>query len=566
MGKKKKMDLMQKREELQAGARELGAELKQYIERERAAMEKREKSRAAEILGVFARHNFYTGGLTPLELRTTLEDLGPTYVKIGQIMSSRPDLLPEAYCRELTLLRQSVKPLDPLVVRGLIEQETGKKIEDIYSEFQDEPLGSASIAQAHFGILRDGTKVVTKVQRPLIAEMMRRDFVLLRKIASVVNVVGEKEDGANSLDLISVIQELETVTEEELDFHVEAEHTRAFREKCIEDEKKVSCPTIIDALTTSRILTMTYVDGYSISQKDRMLQDGVDPMAVGQALVENYVHQVLDVGMFHGDPHQGNIMISGGIPYWIDFGMVGSLSEADVSLMQDIVMALIEGDLDALVNGILSMGTASSATSRSHLMEDVDVMFSKYMNVTSVADLDMAVLMQELMDAAARNHITIPGRYTMLCRSLTTIEGVIEELCPTLNLFEIISGRLMERARKSFDVKQQLTSAGREALSTGRKAARIPVLAADALSSIVKGRTKINLELTGYDELLRKANRTARHLLLGAFSCALFFGSSVLCLADIQPKAPNGMPLIAAAGLVFSIGLGIHTVRKISKE
>ena len=134
--------------------------------------QKKNKKRSAEILGVFAKHNFYTSGFSPEELRTTLEDLGPTYVKIGQIMSSRTDMLPKSYCRELEKLRSSVKPLEASVAREVIEQETGKRIDEIYSEFRDEPLGSASIGQAHYGVLLDGTRVVTKVQRPEIADMM----------------------------------------------------------------------------------------------------------------------------------------------------------------------------------------------------------------------------------------------------------------------------------------------------------------------------------------------------------------------------------------------------------
>ena len=161
----------------------MGAKLKQLLKNEIEEYKKREKTKVAEMLSIFSAHNFYSNGLTPVEMRTTLEDLGPTYVKIGQIMSSRPDLLPESYCKELEKLRQTVKPLAPEIVRAIIEDETGKKIEDIYSEFRDEPLGSASIGQVHYCVLKDGTKVVTKVQRPMIAESMVKDFVLLKKLA-----------------------------------------------------------------------------------------------------------------------------------------------------------------------------------------------------------------------------------------------------------------------------------------------------------------------------------------------------------------------------------------------
>ena len=177
-------------------AREISEKLKHLLSKDIALMNVQKKTRGAEIMGIFARHNFYAGGITPEELRSTLEDLGPTYVKIGQIISSRTDLLPESYCAELVTLRQRVQPLDPEVAKAVIEDQTGKKIDEIFSEFKDEPIGSASIAQAHYGVLKDGTKVVTKVQRPLIAEMMYEDFELLKKIGSIVNVVSDGGDGA----------------------------------------------------------------------------------------------------------------------------------------------------------------------------------------------------------------------------------------------------------------------------------------------------------------------------------------------------------------------------------
>ena len=203
-------------------------------------------------------------------LRSTLEDLGPTYVKIGQIMSSRVDLLPESYCKELEKLRQNVQELDPALARAVIEQETGKKIDEIYQEFRDKPIGSASIGQAHYAVLKDGTPVVTKVQRPLIADMMRQDFVLLKKMASVFNVVMEGADNAeDQLDLLSVIEEFEKVTEEELDCRVEAENNKYFKEHCIEDESKVTCPDVFDELTTERIFTMSFVDHLKKGPTDR---------------------------------------------------------------------------------------------------------------------------------------------------------------------------------------------------------------------------------------------------------------------------------------------------------
>lgn len=549
---------------LEKPSKEISDKLKKLLSKEITMMKVQKKTRGAEIMGIFARHNFYAGGLTPEELRTTLEDLGPTYVKIGQIISSRTDLLPESYCAELVTLRQRVQPLDPEVAKAVIEDETGKKIDEIYSEFRDEPLGSASIAQAHYGVLKDGTKVVTKVQRPLIAEMMYEDFELLKKLGEIVNVVSDTGDGTSMIDLVSVIEEFEAVTKEELDFTVEANNTREFREKCIEDETQISCPRIIDELSTEKILTMTCVEGYSISEKERIKSDGYDVEDVGARIVKNYVHQVLDAGVFHADPHQGNIMIAKGIPYWIDFGMIGRISESNINMISKIVLGVIQGDAEDIVTAAMSMGTASSKTDNNKLMKDVDAFLNKYMTGTSIEDVDVDEMFTGFSDLAAANYITLPSEFTMLLRSLIMIEGVIEELCPALNLFQLLSDKFMERAKKNFNLKQSLIEAGQEALSMGKKATRIPMLIADALKDVVKGNMKINLELMGYDSLMNSLSIMIRNIILAIFSCVIFTGSCVLCMTEIGPSTKSGMPLISAVGFLFSIALGIYSVKQMS--
>ena len=536
-------------------------------EEKRKREESASKRRSAEIMAVFAKHNFYANGLSPEELRITLEDLGPTYVKIGQIMSSRVDLLPESYCKELEKLRQNVQELDPRLARMVIEEQTGKTIDEIYSEFRDKPLGSASVGQAHYGVLKDGRRVVTKVRRPGIADMMRQDFVLLRKLAGIFSMVSEaSDDNEDTVDLIEVIEEFEKVTEEELDFRTEAENTKFFRENCIEDHEKITCPEVVEELTTECMFTMSYVDGYSISKKDRVIEEGYDVNEIGRNIVENYVHQILDVGTFHADPHQGNIMISHGKPVWIDFGMLGSLSDGDIGIIQSLVLSVIGNDAETLANAIMSLGASTAQTNRDRMMEDLDSFLDRYCNVSSINDLDISKLFEEINNLAAKHHVKLPGRFTMLIRSLATIEGVIEQFCPDMQLFQIISDKLMSRAKDNFDIQQELVSLGKDALEISKKASKIPALASDVLKGVARGRTKINLELTGYEELLNKSNETIQNIVLSVFACVVFFGSCIMCTADITPKAPGGIPAVAGFGLVFSVGLAIHAFTKLTKK
>ena len=525
---------------------------------------KKNKKRSAEILGVFAKHNFYTSGFSPEELRTTLEDLGPTYVKIGQIMSSRTDMLPKSYCRELEKLRSSVKPLEAAAVREVIEQETGKRIEELYSEFRDEPLGSASIAQAHYGVLLDGTRVVTKVQRPEIAGMMREDFVLLNKLAGIVNMTAEGDDEGEAIDLKGILRELQKVTEEELDFRIEAEHTRTFRELCLEDESVVSCPRIIDELTTERILTMTYVDGYSISHKDRVEKEGYDRLQIGKALLDNYLHQVLDAGFFHGDPHQGNIMICGGVPYWIDFGMVGQLTEANISAIQNLIFALVQEDVEAMTNAALALGTVKGKINKTRLMDDLESISSRYMSATNLKDIDVGQLMGELTDLLNEHHIAVSPEYTMMIRSLVTMEGVLEMFCPELDLFDFLQEKLLSRAKESFDIKEKLTSSLGSLAATTLRTVKLPGLATDVLRNLVKGRLKISFELTGYEEPFRVLIEVITNVLIAIFACVIFSGSCRVYAAAMPPLI-DGVPLFALGGFAISIALAVYAIKKLIK-
>ena len=560
-----KMKIEDRKAHLQEASQEMSDDLRRLLSKELEDKEKNEKTRGSEMLSIFAAHNYYADGLTPVELRTTLEDLGPTYVKIGQIMSSRVDLLPEEYCKELEKLRSNVKPLDSEVVRAMIEQETGKKIDEIYSEFSDKPLGSASIGQVHYGVLKDGTKVVTKVQRPLIADTVVKDFELLKKLAGAANVVTEGS-GSKTLDLVSVLEELEKVTYEELDFRVEAERTKFFKEHCVEDENVITCPTVIDELTTSRIFTMTFVDGVTLAKKDVLIEKGYDLNAIGQAVVSNFVHQVMDVGFFHADPHQGNIMVSEGIPYWIDFGMIGQVTEQDMNFIISMITSLLKGDAEELVKGVESIGATSPDTDHDKILEGAEKLLGKYSDVTSVNDLDVMVLFNEVMDLAKENNVELPGRFTMLGRSVITIEGVIEDICPELNLLELLTAKISDRIKKSFDLKKTAIDFGKGVLDVGSKTVKIPAQISDMLNNINRGKLKVNMEVTGLDEPLDRIGEFLRYSLLLIVACVVFLGSCVLCLAKIEPMAAGNVPILALAGILFSIALGIFSVKKLWKK
>ena len=395
--------------------------------------------------------------------------------------------------------------------------------------------------------------------------MMSKDFVLLKKLVGILNSFSEDE-GGDTIDLMQVLVELENVTADELNFTVEAANTKFFKEHCIEDENVIDCPTVIDELTTERIYTMTYVDGYSISHKDRMIEEGCDVNAVGAAIVNNFVHQILDVGTFHADPHQGNIMYGNGKPYWIDFGMMGHVSNKDIDDLQAMIMALINGDADALVNTLTSMGGMTAETNREKLIADAQVFMDRFASAKSISDIDVSAMFNDIMDLASKHHVKLPGEYTMLGRAVLAIEGVIEQLCPELNLMDILTDKLTERIKQNFDLKATLLDAGKGLLGVGKKAANIPGLIAETLSALAKGRIKVGIELQGVEEPLQKIGDFTLNVMLILIACVMFIGACILSSVNLEPKVAGGMPLIADILMVFSIALGIYAVKKLANR
>ena len=269
------------------------------------------KSRLREITAVLKKHGI-TRGVTPEKLRLILEDLGPTFIKIGQIMSMHSDILPKRYCDELMRLCYDVAPMPFKEVTEVIEAAYGCPFFDVFSEIDEKPLGSASIAQVHRAMLLDGSRVVVKVQRKDIYETMARDIALLHKAVKLVPPVSIK----GMVDLDMVLDELWAVTREEMNFLTEAANMEEFA-KNNQDVAYVDVPKIYQEYTTMQVLVMEFVEGCGVNDKEYLLENGYDLQEIGSKLVDNYIKQVMEDGFFHADPHPGNVKIREGKIVWI---------------------------------------------------------------------------------------------------------------------------------------------------------------------------------------------------------------------------------------------------------
>ena len=276
--------------------------------------EREDRSRLSEIMQVLRRYRI-TKGITPVKVREILEELGPTYVKLGQILSIRTDLISSEYCKELQKLRSQVSPMPYEEVRAVLCEAYKKDPEDVFASIVKTPIGSASIAQVHEAFLKSGEHVVLKVQRRGIYGTMERDVAMMQRMLRFVPPALK-----GLVDLERVISEFWSAAKEEMDFLREAANMETFS-KNNENVVFVASPKLYRELTTAQVLVMEYIDGYSISDTHTLEQEGYDLVEIGEKLADNYVRQIMQDGFFHADPHPGNLRIRGGKIVWLDMGM-----------------------------------------------------------------------------------------------------------------------------------------------------------------------------------------------------------------------------------------------------
>ena len=365
------------------------------------------RTRLKEITSVLHKYGI-TRGITPQKLRMILEDLGPTYIKIGQIMSLHSDILPKRYCDELMCLRSEVTPMEFPEVKEVIEQAYGCPWNEIFAFISDTPLGSASIAQVHRAELLSGEQVVIKVQRTGIYEIMARDIGLLRKAVKLMPPISLK----GMADFDQVLDELWNVTREEMNFLTEASNMEEFARRNA-DVVYVRTPKLYQEYTTMHVLVMEYIEGPAIDDKEKLLAGGYDLEEIGIKLIDNYIKQVMEDGFFHADPHPGNVKIQDGKIVWIDMGMMGRLTERDKELIGKAIRGIAENDIGMIQEAVMALGEFKEKPDQSVLYEDISELMSKYGSL-DMGEIDVAEVMMDLMEVMMENKIRMQHGLTML--------------------------------------------------------------------------------------------------------------------------------------------------------
>ena len=326
------------------------------------------KNRLIEIISIIKINNL-VDDRSPKNLRKTIEDLGPTFIKIGQILSTRVDLIPNEYAKELSKLRGNVTPLPYPQIEKILKKEY-KNLDNIFVHIYEKPIGSASIAQVHKARLKDKRTVVLKIRRPNIEEEIKQDIELLKQATKILHL----NHFIKIMDLDKVLDELYTTTMMELDFSKEKENMLFF-ENHNKDIPYISSPKVIEELSTKNILVMEYIDGIMISNIEKLDNENYDKSLIAKELSKNYIKQALEDGMFHADPHPDNITIYNDKIYFLDWGMVGTLSKLNRALLNKCMKAIITEDYQEVANCLLSMSIKKDETDYQKLVDNIKEIF-----------------------------------------------------------------------------------------------------------------------------------------------------------------------------------------------
>lgn len=518
--------------------------------------QKEENSERFREIKDVLRKNQITRGVTPEKLRMILEELGPTYIKLGQIMSLHSDFLPKAYCDELLKLNSDVTPMPFDDVEDVINHSYGQDWRELFQFIEEAPLGSASIAQVHRARLKNGEEVIIKVERKGIYDTMARVIGLLHRLVKLIPPVG---DFKNLVDLDMVLDELWSVAQEEMDFLKEAANMDEFSRNNA-SVQYVTTPKLYHEYSTGHVLVMEYIDGYSLDDVESLQNAGYDMDEIGTKFVNNFIKQVMDDGFFHADPHPGNVKIRDGKIVWIDMGMMGCLSEKDRHTMIKGIRGIALHDISMVENSVLEIGEFRGKPDRERLYQDLKKFIADY-GTTSMGSLDVAAAIAGLVEIMKQNRISLPHGVSMLCRGLTHIQGVLAVISPDINMMQIAVNRYTEDFLKNINWKSEFQKQARIVYRSVNKGVEIPGLVTDILKEHLEGQSVVNIDLHSSEDLTNVISAAIRNIVVGLCVAALLIASSVICTTDMTPKI-LGIPALGFAGYAFAMVVSIFlTVR-----
>ncbi len=488
----------------------------------------------------------------PERLRLALEELGPTFIKLGQLLSSRPDILSLEYTRELRKLQDRVPSVSIEAIREVIAAEFGRPAEALFAEFSTEPLAAASIAQVHRGRLHSGEEVVIKVRRPQITALIETDIDILEGLANLL----ERHLGEETIfDPPALVKEFRRTIERELDFNRERHTIDRFREN-FAGLDKVYVPRTYPECCGETVLTLEFIDGIKVSEIDLLRQAGYDLPTIAANGADAILEQILVHGLFHGDPHPGNIFIlPDNVVCFIDYGMVGRLDQELTYHLAEILTSILQRDIERLVSVLLYSGDLMEDIRRPELKKAVSDFVDDYYEVP-LQEIRAGRLLIEFVEILIQFRIPFSPDLMLLSKTLLVMEGIGRQLDPDFNMVVHLKP-FMHRLLKE---KAAPTNLGREGVRLARAYGALVRSLPDDLKELItrvnRNKFKIDLEHRGLDRLITDLDKSSNRLSFSMLIAALIVGSSLVMQTDKGPLL-FGFPALGIMGYSIAAVLGL---------
>ena len=494
------------------------------------------------LLGHERRTDPYT---RPEHVRLALEQLGATFVKLGQILSTRSDLLPPEYQAELAKLQDAAPPVAAESVRDLVTRELGRDAEAAFAAFDFEPLAAASIGQAHAARLHDGTDVVVKVRRPGVVEQVEQDLELLQDLAARAD---RRWEAASDYDLTGLAGEFAQTLRAELDYLREGRSAERFAAD-FADDPDVHIPRVYWDTTTSRLLTLERVRGIKISDLGALDAAVVDRRALAERATRVTARMIFEHGFFHADPHPGNFFVeaSGRIGI-IDFGMVGTVDDRLRERLGRLLLGLSRQDADRVADAVLALGMARSPVDLIRLRDDLAGVLDRYRG-RAVGELALGGVIDEVMAIVRRHHLRLPRELALLLKMVVMEEGMAAQLDPQFHLGDVLAPyaqRLVAHELSPATLARRLGQAGIDAAQLG---VELPAQLRQLLAMLERGNIDVHLRADELETLLARTERVGNRLLAGVIAAAV-----IEALAELMAVDPERWR--AREGPLFALGIG----------
>jgi len=493
-------------------------------------------------------------------LRLALEELGPTFIKMGQILSTRSDILPKDIIKELEKLQDKAPAFSFDEVKSVIQNEFGESLEEAYAEFEPTPLAAASIAQVHKALLWSGKTVVVKVQRPGIEKIIAQDMRILEDIAKFVD---NHTKYGKIYNFTKMVEDFKKKLEEELDFRIEGENAEKFKKNFLKD-KKVKIPSIIWTHTTRRVLTMEYIGSIPLNDFNAIDEAGLDRGAIARNLAKSVLNQILRDGFFHGDPHPGNIMVlQDGTIAFLDFGMVGSLSPERKRQFSKMLLGIVYKNSRMIIESIIDLNAVTLNVNMKKLEKDINNLRDRYVEIP-LEKLKVGEVLNGIFDLVFSYNIVIPNEFNMLAKSLITLEGIVEKLDPKISVLEVakpIAKQLIPKMFSTQHMKEEIINA---TMDYSRLIKELPSFLLNFLRKTEEENYAVELKIRDLENLEKRVdkvfNRLSTSIILLALSiviAGILIGSGMSANAGAEMYKLNGIILKIGLAIAFVIVLGL---------